>query len=206
MHLDEPVVVRCSAIHDHKDEVVVLVELGPLVELFRVLDRKRMKLEHITEDLKVPLARLIEVEPKKVAAREQPLDRVTTEVDLAAALIVDDVTDRGARAIRSYLGTAPPPRLAGRGRTVASRQAVFHRIDATSTSKESRRERGGTYLLQARAVSVRAARGPSLDRSRRHESSANRAGRYGGCRSSNKQPVGFANSFAAFANPVSGPG
>src|SRR5439155_20056143 len=27
----------------------------------------------------------------------------------------------------------------------------------------------------------------SLDRSRRHESSANRAGRYGGCRSSNKR-------------------
>jgi hypothetical protein len=93
-----------------------------------------MKLEHIAEDLKVPLARLIEVEPKKVAAREQPLDRVTIEVDLAAALIVDDVTDRGARAVRFYAGTSSPPRIAGRGRTVASRRAVFHRIDATSTA------------------------------------------------------------------------
>jgi hypothetical protein len=68
MHLDEPVVVWCSAIDDHKDEVVVLVELGALVELLRVFDRERMKLEHIAEDLEVLLARLIEVEPKEVAA------------------------------------------------------------------------------------------------------------------------------------------
>jgi hypothetical protein len=47
-----------------------------------------MKLERIPEDLKVPLARLIEVEPKKVAPREQPLDRVTIELDLTGALIV----------------------------------------------------------------------------------------------------------------------
>ena len=105
---------------------------GPLVEVLGVFDRERVKLEHISEDLKVLLGRLIEVEPKKAAAGEQPLDRVTVEVDLAAALIVDDVTDRGARAVRRYAGTSPP-RFAGRGRTFASRQAAFHRNDATSS-------------------------------------------------------------------------
>ena len=91
MHLNEPVIVGCSAIDDHKDEVVVVVELRPLVEVLGVFDRERMKLEHVAEDLKVVLARLIEIEPEEVAAREQPLDRVTIEVDLAAALIMDDI-------------------------------------------------------------------------------------------------------------------
>ena len=133
MHLNEPVVVWCSAIDDDKNEVVVVVELGPLVEVLGVFDRERVKLEHIAEDLKVPLARLIEVEPKKVAAREQPLDRVTIEVDLAAALIVDDVTDRGARPIRCSAGISSQPSVAGRTRTLARRRAVFHTLDATST-------------------------------------------------------------------------
>jgi len=38
MHLDEPVVVWCSAVDDDKEEVVVLVNLGALVELLRVFD------------------------------------------------------------------------------------------------------------------------------------------------------------------------
>ena len=133
MHLNEPVIVGCSAIDDHKDEVVVVVELRPLVEVLGVFDRERMKLEHLAEDLKVVLARLIEIEPEEVAAREQPLDRVTIEVDLAAALIMDDITDRGARAVRYDAGASSPPRNAGHRRTVALRRAFFHKIDATST-------------------------------------------------------------------------
>jgi hypothetical protein len=52
-------------------------------------------------------------------------------VDLAATLIVGDVTDRGARAVRCRAGMRLRPRFAGR--TVASRRAVYHRIDATCT-------------------------------------------------------------------------
>lgn len=122
MHLDEPIAVRCGAIDDDKNEVVVVVELGPLVEVLRVLDRERMKLEHIAEDLKVPVGWLIEVEPQKVAARKQLRDRVTIEANLGAALTVDDVTDRGARPVRCDAGARPPP-FAGWGRAVASRRA-----------------------------------------------------------------------------------
>jgi hypothetical protein len=132
MHLDEPVVVWCGAIDDDQDEVVVVVELGPLVEVLGVFDRERMKLEHVAEDLKVPLAWLIEVEPEKVAAREQLRDLVTIEANLGAALTVNDVTDRGARAVRCDAGASPPP-FAGWVRTIASRRAV-HRIDATFDS------------------------------------------------------------------------
>jgi hypothetical protein len=67
VQLDDPVVVRCSAIVDDEDEVVVIVELGPLVEVLGVLDRERMEFEHIAEDLKVLVARLIEVEPEEAA-------------------------------------------------------------------------------------------------------------------------------------------
>ena len=105
MHLDKPVVVRRRAIDDDEDEVVVLVELRPLAELLRVLDRERMELEDIAKDLKVRLARSIEVEPEKATVREQALDGVDIEADLAAAVIVDDVTDRGPRVIGSYVGS-----------------------------------------------------------------------------------------------------
>ena len=98
MHLDESVVVRRSAIDDDEDEVVVFVELGALVELFRVFDCERVKLEHIAEDLKVRVARSIEVEPEEAIVREQAVDRDTIEAGLAAALIVDDITDREAGA------------------------------------------------------------------------------------------------------------
>jgi hypothetical protein len=105
MNFDETVVVWCGAINYDEHEVVVLIELGSLVELLRVFDCERMKLEHIAEDLKVRFAWSIEVEPEKTIVREQPFDRVTIEADLAAAPIVDDVTDRGAAAIRSYAGS-----------------------------------------------------------------------------------------------------
>jgi hypothetical protein len=70
MHFDESVVVRCGAIDDDEDEVVVLVELGSLIELLRVFDCERVKLERIAEDLKVRFARSIEVEPEKAIVRE----------------------------------------------------------------------------------------------------------------------------------------
>jgi hypothetical protein len=107
-----PVVVWCGAIDD-EDKVAVVVELGPLVEVLGVFDRERMKLEHVAEDLNVPLARLIEVEPEKVAAREQLRDLVTIEADLVAAFTVSDVTGRGARAVRCDAGAARRPSPVG---------------------------------------------------------------------------------------------
>jgi hypothetical protein len=70
VHLDESVVVWCRAIDDDEDEVVVFVELGSLIELLRVFDCERVKLERIAEDLKVRFARSIEVEPKTTIVRE----------------------------------------------------------------------------------------------------------------------------------------
>ena len=53
VHLDQPVVVRRRAVHDEEDEVVVVIELGPLAELLRVLDRERMEPEDVAQDLEV---------------------------------------------------------------------------------------------------------------------------------------------------------
>jgi hypothetical protein len=126
MHLDEPVVVWCRPVDDDKEKVVVLVKFGALVELLRVFDRERMKLEDIAEDLEVILAWLIEVEPKEVAAGVQSLDGLTIEVDLAAAVILDDVGDRGAGARGRYAAIRTLRRFVGRGRTVARRRGVLH--------------------------------------------------------------------------------
>jgi hypothetical protein len=68
---------------------------------------------------------LIEVEPKEVAAGVQSLDCLTIEVDLAAAVILDDVRDRGAGA-RGRYAIRTLRRFVGRGRTVARRRGVLH--------------------------------------------------------------------------------
>ena len=82
MHLDETVLVRRGAVDDEEDEVVVLVELGPLAEVLRVLDRERMELEDVSQDLEVVGLGLIKVEPEEAAGREQFLDRLAAKMRL----------------------------------------------------------------------------------------------------------------------------
>jgi hypothetical protein len=53
VHLDEPVGIGRGAVDDDEDEVVVLVQLGALAEVLRVLDRKRVELEDVRQDLEV---------------------------------------------------------------------------------------------------------------------------------------------------------
>jgi hypothetical protein len=38
VHLDQPIAVRRSAVDDDEGEVVVLLDLGPVVDVFGVLD------------------------------------------------------------------------------------------------------------------------------------------------------------------------
>jgi len=54
MHLDQPVPVVSRPVNDDEDEVVVPLDLRPLIEVLRVLDGKRMKLENLTQDLESP--------------------------------------------------------------------------------------------------------------------------------------------------------
>ena len=73
-----------ATVDDDEDEVVVLVELGPLGELFGVLDREWMELEYVSQDLEVVVGRPIEIEPEEVPGREQPLGRAAVKADLVA--------------------------------------------------------------------------------------------------------------------------
>ena len=91
VHLDELVLVGRRAEEDEKGEVVVVVDLRPLAEVLGVLDRERMELEELAEDREVVGGRTVEVEPEEAAAREQLLDALAGEVDLAVAVAVDDV-------------------------------------------------------------------------------------------------------------------
>ncbi len=58
-----------------------------------VLDRERMELEDVAQDLEVAGLGPVEVEPEELPAREQLLDALAAELDLAAALVVDHVAD-----------------------------------------------------------------------------------------------------------------
>ena len=49
MHLDQPVTVGVRAEDDEIDEVVELLELGPLAEVLRVLHGQRVEAERVAE-------------------------------------------------------------------------------------------------------------------------------------------------------------
>ena len=89
-----------------------------------VLDRERMKLEDVAEDLEVARVRLVQVKPEELPRGQQPLDRFAAEVNLPASLLVDHMADRrtsalgGLRIGRAAFGSVPRGRLRP-GRTIA---------------------------------------------------------------------------------------
>jgi hypothetical protein len=76
MDLDQPVPVRGRAVDNEEDEVLVVVNLRPLIEVLRILDRERVELEDVTQDLEIGDVRPIEIKPEELVGREQMLDRV----------------------------------------------------------------------------------------------------------------------------------
>lgn len=90
MHFHETIVVRHGAVNDQEHEVVVVVELGALAEVLGVLDRKRVKLEHVAQDGVVLLDGLINVDPEEGAAGEKLLDVFAAELGFLASSVVDD--------------------------------------------------------------------------------------------------------------------
>jgi hypothetical protein len=90
VHLDEAVVVGNCAVDDDEDEVVVLVELCSLLELFGVLDGQRVELEDVAEDRVVVFVWLVEVEPEEPFAGEEFLDVLVVEVQFLVAAVVND--------------------------------------------------------------------------------------------------------------------
>ena len=95
VHLDKPVLVGRGAVDDDEDEVVVVVDLRPLAELLGILNRERVELEAVAQDLEVGAVRPVEVQPEEALPRKERVDRLAVEVDLPAAVVVDDVALRG---------------------------------------------------------------------------------------------------------------
>ena len=95
VHLDEPVLVGRGAVEDEESEVVIAVDLGALPEMLRILDRERMELEDVPENLEVRSVGLVEVEPEEAAFGKELADLLGAELDRAASPVVDDVA--GAR-------------------------------------------------------------------------------------------------------------
>jgi hypothetical protein len=62
-----------------------------------------VELEDLAEDDEVVGGRPVEVEPEEAAAREQLLDGLAGEVDLAVAVPVDDVAGPDALALRLHV-------------------------------------------------------------------------------------------------------
>ena len=97
VHLDQPVLIGDGAVDDQEHEVVVVVELRTLAEVLRILQSERMELEDIAQYGEVLLPRPGQVYPKEAAAREQTLEIVAAEMQLANLFFMNDMTDRGSR-------------------------------------------------------------------------------------------------------------
>ena len=69
VHLDEPVLVLVArgAEHDEEDVAVVVVDLRPLAEPPRVLERQRVEAELLAQDLEVGRLRRVDVEPEEAS-------------------------------------------------------------------------------------------------------------------------------------------
>jgi hypothetical protein len=72
MHLDEPVLSGSGTVDDDEDEVVVAVDFGSLIELFRVLDGERVELETSRRIAKSPSVGLSRSSQKKFLAESRP--------------------------------------------------------------------------------------------------------------------------------------
>jgi hypothetical protein len=88
-----------GAVNDEEDEVVVIIDLRPLVEVLGVLDRERVEPEDLAQDREIVLVRFVEVEPEEATAREQLDDPLPTEIHLGAAAIVDNDAGRRSAAM-----------------------------------------------------------------------------------------------------------
>ena len=97
VHLDEAVAVLVvgRAEDDEEDVAVVVVDLRPLVEPPRVLERERVEVELLAQDLEVGRRGLVDVEPEEAAVGEQLADPVTLEMEPVTLAAVDEVL--GAR-------------------------------------------------------------------------------------------------------------
>jgi hypothetical protein len=133
MHLHKAVFLVRSAVDDDEDKVVVLVELRSLRKLFGIFDCEWVKLEDVSQDLKVGVRRLVEIEPEEVATREQPLGSAAVEAELVASLTAGDVTNRRALLIWCYGGARGPDTRLARDRSHRERLPA-RRISANTTA------------------------------------------------------------------------
>jgi hypothetical protein len=105
MDLDQPVSVRRRAVDDEEDEVLVVIDLRPLVEVFRILDRERVKLEDVAQDLEIGDVRAVQIKPEELVGREQIVDRLPRKVDNRAAVLAEYMALGGARRAVGESGT-----------------------------------------------------------------------------------------------------
>jgi hypothetical protein len=72
--VDQGLVQVAGAVGHQGDEVVVVLDLRPLVELLRVLDRERVDLEHLAQQGDRVRARVFQVQPEQVVLFQGALD------------------------------------------------------------------------------------------------------------------------------------
>jgi hypothetical protein len=84
VHLQQLLVQVACAVDDDRDEVVVVLDLRPLVELHGVLDRERVDLEYLAEQGEHLVVDALQVQPEQPVGFQGQLDVGASELVLQA--------------------------------------------------------------------------------------------------------------------------
>src|SRR2546423_11513194 len=82
VHLQQLLVQVACAVDDDRDEVVVVLDLRPLVELHGVLDRERVDLEYLAEQGEHLVVDALQVQPEQPVGFQGQLDVGASELVL----------------------------------------------------------------------------------------------------------------------------
>src|SRR6185503_12479151 len=84
---------------DEEREVVVLLDLRALAELARVLQRERVQVEGLLQQLEVGLAGIVDVEPEEDAVAQPRLDALGVDIRLDGSPGVDQMAGQGRPSV-----------------------------------------------------------------------------------------------------------
>ena len=135
VHLDETVgvVVVGGTEDDEEDVAVVVVDLRPLVELPRVLEREWMEAELLPQDLEIGRLRIVHVEPEELTCRRAaPAPCHVRDGDCARRCSGRGCPGRATSELtRRWYDPAPEGHQAPAGWTVAGRSSDARRTTVT---------------------------------------------------------------------------
>jgi hypothetical protein len=100
VHLDHGLADGVGSEEHNRDEVLVVLDLGPLPELQRVLDRHRVDVEHVTQQGQALLAGVVQVQPQDLVVVQRLIGVIRLDVLNGRSIDPDQVPTHAIHGVR----------------------------------------------------------------------------------------------------------